>query len=200
AGDEAQQTSSSFAGFEASLAEFGARDAELCRLAVSYRCPRPIFELAQQILGGLASSEARSAAREGVPVGHFAFPSAELATLFSIGELVDLVQREPEASIAVIAHGPQAAREFHALLPERAQARLVLSGEFTFEPGIDVTDLDSVKGLEFDYVLVPQVSESAYPLNDEARRRLHVAVTRAVWQLWLVSGGNRSKLLPELSA
>ena len=200
AGDEAQQTSSSFAGFEASLAEFGARDAELCRLAVSYRCPRPIFELAQQILGGLASSEARSAAREGVPVGHFAFPSAELATLFSIGELVDLVQREPEASIAVIAHDPQAAREFHALLPERAQARLVLSGEFTFEPGIDVTDLDSVKGLEFDYVLVPQVSESAYPLNDEARRRLHVALTRAVWQLWLVSGGNRSKLLPELSA
>ena len=194
AGDEAQQTSSSFAGFEASLAEFGARNAEVCRLAVSYRCPRPIFELAQQILGSLAPPAANSAARDGAPVGQFEFASAELATLFCIGEIVDLAQREPEASIAVIAHDASAARSFHALLPEHAQARLVLSGEFSFEPGIDVTDLDSIKGLEFDYVLVPQVSESVYPLNDEARRRLHVAVTRAVSQLWLVSGGKRSKI------
>ncbi|MEI9949283.1 MAG: ATP-binding domain-containing protein [Pseudomonadota bacterium] len=200
AGDEAQQTSSSFAGFEASLAEFGARDAEVCRLSVSYRCPRPIFELAQQILGDLASGPPKSAARDGAAVGHFAFPSAELATLFCVGELVDLAQREPAASIAVVAHDADAAQRFHALLPERAQARLVLSGEFTFEPGIDVTDLDNVKGLEFDYVLLPQVSDSVYPLNDRARRRLHVAVTRAVWQLWLVSGGNRSKILPALGA
>jgi len=200
AGDEAQQTSSSFAGFETSLSEFGARDAEICRLFVSYRCPRPIFELAQGILGHLASPAGKSAARDGVPVGHFAFPSAELATLFCTGELVDLVQREPEASIAVVAHDAEAARRFHALLPERAQARLVLSGEFTFEPGIDVTDLDNVKGLEFDYVIVPQVSDAAYPVSDEARRRLHVAVTRAVWQLWLVSGGNQSQILSQLSA
>jgi len=200
AGDEMQQTASSFAGFEASLAEFGVRDAQVCRLAVSYRCPRPIFELAQRILGDLASAETKSAARDGSPVGHFAFPNDELATLFCVGELVDLALREPEASIAVIAHDAEAARRFHTLLPERVQARLVLSGEFSFEPGIDVTDLDNVKGLEFDYVIVPQVSESAYPTNDEARRRLHVAVTRAVWQLWLVSGGIRSKILPALDA
>lgn len=200
AGDEAQQTSSSFAGFEQALSEFGARDAEICRLAVSYRCPRPIFELAQQILGGLAPPGVKSAARDGAPVGHFAFPSEELATLFSIGEIVDLAQREPEASIAVITHDAESARRFHALLPERAQARLVLTGEFTFEAGIDVTDLDSVKGLEFDYVLLPQVGESTYPLTDEARHRLHVAVTRAVWQLWLVSGGNPSKILREQKA
>lgn len=200
AGDEMQQTASSFAGFEASLAEFGVRDAQVCRLAVSYRCPRPIFELAQRILGDLASAEPKSAARDGAPVGHFAFPNDELATLFCVGELVDLALREPEASIAVVAHDAEAARRFHALLPERAQARLVLTGEFSFEAGIDVTDLDNVKGLEFDYVIVPQVSESAYPTNDEARRRLHVAVTRAVWQLWLVSGGIRSKILPALDA
>jgi len=200
AGDQAQQTSSSFAGFDASLAEFGVRGAQLCRLAVSYRCPRPIFELAQYILGELAESEAKSAARDGAPVGQFAFPSAELSNLFCVGELVDLAEREPEASIAVIAHDAEAARRFHALLPERARARLVLAGDFTFEAGIDVTDLDNVKGLEFDYVLVPQVSHELFPPNDEARRRLHVAVTRAVWQLWLVSGGSRSKILPEPEA
>jgi len=198
AGDEAQQTTSSFAGFEAALAEFGSQGAEVCRLAVSYRCPRPIFELAQAVLGPLASPGASSAAREGEPVGHFAFPNAELATLFSVGEISDLVQREPEASIAVIAHDADAARRFHALLPDFTQARLVLSGEFSFEPGIDVTDLDNVKGLEFDYVIVPQVSEAAYPESDDSRRRLHVAVTRAVSRLWLVSGGERSHVLPSL--
>ena len=200
AGDEAQQTSSSFAGFDASLAEFGAQGAQICRLAVSYRCPRPIFELAQHILGDLASPAAKSAARDGVPVGQFAFPNTEVSDLFCVGELVDLAEREPEASIAVIAHDAEAARRFHALLPERARARLVLAGEFCFDAGIDVTDLDNVKGLEFDYVLVPQVNDGVFPPNDEARRRLHVAVTRAVWQLWLVSGGNRSKILADAKA
>jgi len=202
AGDEAQQTTSSFDGFDNGLAELGAQNAEVCRLAISYRCPRPIFELAQAVLGPLASVNAsqHSAARDGVPVGHFAFPSAELATLFTVGELGDLVQREPEASIAVIAHDAEAARRFHALLPEFAQARLVLSGEFSFEPGIDVTDLDNVKGLEFDYVIVPQVSLAAYPTSDDSRRRLHVAVTRAVSSLWLISGGERSHILPRLPA
>ncbi len=148
AGDEAQQTSSSFAGFEPALAEFGAPAAAVCRLSISYRCPRPIFELSRAVLGPLADANvaSSSAARDGAPVAHFAFPSSELATLFSVGELADLLQREPQASIAVIAHEPEAARRFHALLPEATRARLVLSGEFSFEPGIDVTDLDKREG------------------------------------------------------
>ena len=35
----------------------------------------------------------------------------------------------------------------------------------------------------------------AYPQTDEARHRLHVAVTRSAHQLWVVSFGLRSKLL-----
>jgi len=195
AGDAAQQTQTSFAGFDALLGELGVSDAEVCRLAVSYRCPRPIFELARHVLGPLAVESPQGAARDGEPVGHFAFPSPELASLFCVGELVDLLRREPDAAIAVIAHDGEAARRFHALLPEHAQARLVLAGDFSFEPGIDVTDVDNVKGLEFDYVILPQVSEAAYPANDESRRRLHVAITRAVSRLWLVSGGQRCQIL-----
>ena len=44
------------------------------------------------------------------------------------------------------------------------------------------------------------LNDATYPVNDEARRRLHVAATRAVWQLWLVSGGIRSKILPPMEA
>ncbi len=51
AGDEAQQTSSCFAGWVAAVEALGTSDAITCRLEMSYRCPRPIVELAQRILG-----------------------------------------------------------------------------------------------------------------------------------------------------
>ena len=48
-------------------------------------------------------------------------------------------------------------------------------------------DLDKVKGLEFDYVVVVDVDEASFPSDAIGRRRLHVAATRAVHQLWLTS-------------
>jgi len=195
AGDEMQQTSTSFAGWPAVLAELGIQDAATCRLQVSYRCPAPITALARQVLGTQAPGTAPQAGREGAPVGLHHFPDEAQAHLF-IGEaLRELVEREPHASVAVIAHGPEQARAFHRMLADTSWARLVLEGDFSFEPGVDVTDVDNVKGLEFDYVVIPDATARVYPANDEARRRLHIAITRASHQLWLVSSGVRSPLL-----
>ncbi len=57
-------------------------------------------------------------------------------------------------------------------------------------------EVDAAKGLEFDYVIVPDVSATTYPDEDESRRRLHVAITRAVHQLWIIEVGPRSPILP----
>jgi DNA helicase IV len=195
AGDEAQQTASSFAGWDASLAELGARGASTCRLSVSYRCPRPVADLAHRLLGALAHETPARVLRDGAPIGDFHFPSEAPAHLFLAGALRDLVAREPRASVAVIARSAEAARSFHALVADVPEARLVIDGAFTFEPGIDVTHVDDAKGLEFDYVVVPDATDDAYPATDEARRRLYVAVTRASHQLWIVAGGRRSPLL-----
>ncbi|APR81201.1 UvrD/Rep helicase family protein [Minicystis rosea] len=197
AGDEAQQTSSNFAGWERALTALGVRDAATCRLAVSYRCPRPVVDLARQVLGDLAPEAPAQAVRDGAPVGFFNFPDPAAAHLFLAGALRDLLDREPRASVAVIAEDAEAARRFHALVEDAASARLVLAGEFSFEPGIDVTDVDNCKGLEFDYVVVPDATADAYPSTDVARRRLHVALTRTSHQLWVVSGGAPSPLLGE---
>ncbi|HEX8822841.1 MAG TPA: ATP-binding domain-containing protein, partial [Archangium sp.] len=195
AGDEMQQTTTSFAGWPAVLTELGIRDAATLRLQVSYRCPRPVTELARKVLGPLAPAATVQAGREGTPVGFHHFPDEAQAHLF-IGEaLRDLVEREPHASIGVIASGPEQARAFHGVLADMSWARLVLEGGFTFEPGVDVTDVDNVKGLEFDYVVIPDATARAYPANDEARRRLHIAITRTSHQLWVVSAGVRSPLL-----
>jgi DNA helicase IV len=174
----------------------GSRKAATCKLTTSYRCPKPIADLARAVLGPLAPETPVAAARDGVPVGMFPFASPEQAQLHVIDAVVDLAEREPQASIAVIAADPESAKRLFSLMHEGTAARLVTNGEFSFDPGIDVTDVDNVKGLEFDYVIIPDASGGAYPMNADARRRLHVAVTRASHQLWVVSGGGRSPLLP----
>jgi len=196
AGDEAQQTSPSFAGWDRSLQTLGAAGAARVRLPVSYRCPRPIAELARVILGPLAPVQPVRAARDGAPVGRFSFPGEPQAHLFLAGALGELLEAEPHAAVAVICHDVGTARRLASVLAEIPSSRLVIDGRFTFEPGLDVTDVDSVKGLEWDYVVVPDAVEAAWPLSDDGRRRLHVAVTRASWQLWLVSPGTPSRLLP----
>jgi DNA helicase IV len=198
AGDEAQQTSACFAGWTRAVESLGTHDAATCRLEVSYRCPRPIVEIARRILGPLAPPNAMKAPRAGAPVGLHPFPEEGPAHLFLATALRDLVDREPGASIAVLATSTEAARRVFEVLSDVPDARLVEGGAFSFEPGVDVTDVDSAKGLEFDYVIVPDATALAYPLNDDARRRLHVAATRASHQLWLVSGGRPTLLVPEL--
>lgn len=196
AGDESQQTSSSFAGWPTACATLGVEDTVTCRLAVSYRCPRPVVDLARHILGALAPEVPARAVRDGAPIGRFEFPDEAQAHLFLADAVCDLVDREPTASVAVIAHDGGCAARFFELVSERGPARLVLGGDFPFEPGIDVTDIDNAKGLEFDYVVVPDASADVYPLREEARRRLHVAATRTSHQLWVASCGKPSPLLP----
>jgi DNA helicase-2/ATP-dependent DNA helicase PcrA len=201
AGDEMQQTLSSFPGWPGALEALGARDPAVCRLAVSYRCPRPVAELARRVLGAQPGEPTREAqaARDGVPVGLQHFPAEPQSHLFLAAALRDLVDREPLASVGVVASTAEAARGFHHSLSGLPGARLVLDGAFGFEPGIDVTDVDGAKGLEWDYVVVPDATAAAYPADAEARRRLHVAVTRASHQLWIVSSGRRSPILEALA-
>ena len=199
AGDEAQQTFSSYAGWPQALAALGAERAASVRLETTYRCPRPIAEAAHAILGPLAPAELPRAGRDGAPVSRFDFPTEAHAQLFLVGAVRDLVEREPDASVAVIASSAEVARAFHGLLADMPEVRLTLDGRFSFRPGVDVTDVASVKGLEFDYVVVPDASIRAYPEGDEARRRLHVAVTRAAHQLWIAAPGTPSPLLREIA-
>jgi hypothetical protein len=198
AGDEAQQTFSSYAGWPEALAALGVKEAATCRLETTYRCPRPVADLAHAVLGPLAPGRPARAGREGAPVARFDFPTEAHAHLFLAGAVRDLVEREPEASVGVVTNGPGTARAFHRLLADLPEARLALDGRFTFRPGVDVADVDAVKGLEFDYVIVPDASAREYPDTEEARRRLHVAVTRAAHQLWIAAVGTPSPLLAAL--
>ena len=66
-------------------------------------------------------------------------------------------------------------------------------GDFSFRPGVEVTCVEEVKGLEFDQVILPDLE--AYGGTDQSRHALYVASTRASDQLVLAAAGRPSPLL-----
>lgn len=56
--------------------------------------------------------------------------------------------------------------------------------------GVVLLPLKLAKGLEFDSVVVPDVSEAVFPAGEDiARRRLYTTVSRATSHLTLISKG-----------
>ncbi len=197
AGDAAQRIDRTghFASWEAVMAALGTRAAP-AYLTTSYRCPRPIVDFAHRILGPEAPEGVPAAARDGAPVLATVVPSEAHAALAIVRALHDLQRGAPGVSIAVLARDAEAARAAHEVLSRALPARLVRDGDFSFGPGVEVTEVAEAKGLEFDYVIVPDASAQHYPSAPAARRALHVAVTRAARQAWLISPGAPSPILP----
>jgi DNA helicase-2/ATP-dependent DNA helicase PcrA len=72
----------------------------------------------------------------------------------------------------------------------------VKAQDFAFAPGVEVTDVRQVKGLEFDYVVLVDTNASTFGTDDESRHLFHIAATRAAHQLWLLVTGPPSPLVP----
>ncbi len=167
-------------------------------LRISYRSTRQIIDCALHVLGPLRGDEQPQVPRLGAEVEGFRFGSSGEACEFLVRMLRDLAGREPLASVALIArHSEQARLYFEALsAAEVPGLRLVADQDFSFRPGIDVTDVKQTKGLEFDIVILLEANQESYPESGHARRLLHVAMTRAAHQLWILYTGSPSPLLP----
>ncbi|HSY41710.1 MAG TPA: 3'-5' exonuclease, partial [Polyangia bacterium] len=168
-------------------------------LRVSYRSTREIVDAAEHVLGPLMGDIRPVAPRAGAPVESFPFGSAGESAEFLSHALKELVRAEPDASVALLARHPEQARIYYEALAnaEVPNLRLVSDQDFSFTAGIDVTDVRQSKGLEFDIVILLEVTETSYPATDDARRLLHVAMTRAAHQLWVTYTGAPSPLLPD---
>lgn len=188
-----------FSTWHAVLGELGLSHVEVEPLRISYRSTEPIIGFAREVLGPLADADAPKATRGGAPVELFRFSHSGDAVGYLAESLRQLIQEEPLASVAVIARYPeQADLYFHGLKKaETPHLRRIAEQDFPFKPGIDVTDIRQVKGLEFDYVVLLEVNEASYPEDDEARHLLHIGATRAAHQLWLLSSEKPSRLIPE---
>jgi DNA helicase II / ATP-dependent DNA helicase PcrA len=197
AGDAFQNTdtSSHFESWDRTIEDLGLGQISSHQLTTSYRCPAPIAKIAQEILGHL-NTHALPTARAGLPVLCSRVDGIGQGILMIADELADLQNREPNCTIAVIAREEDTAHRLYQALSNLTDCRLVLDGEFPFRPGIDVTVTSQVKGLEFDYVIVPDADSKYYGADDNARRTLHLACTRACHQLWLVASGTPTPTIP----
>lgn len=201
AGDVAQRLhmDNGFSGWEDALGTLGLSHVAIEPLQVSYRSTAEIIEFSRAVLGDLAPTLPPKAIREGAPVELFRFADSGEAVGFLAEALKELLDVEPRASVAVIARHPEQAELFYHGLAraETPKLRRIAQQDFPFKPGIDVTDVRQVKGLEFDYVILVEVSDTTYPDEADARHLLHIAATRAAHQLWIVTSGRPSGLLPE---
>jgi DNA helicase-2/ATP-dependent DNA helicase PcrA len=199
AGDTAQRLvfDNDFHGWQALLESTG-QAAVIRPLRLSYRSTAEVMHFAREVLGPDLAPEEPLVARSGEPVELHAFGDVGEAVAFLADSLRALVGREPGASVAVIARHPEQADAYHAGLShaEVPALRRVRSHDFGFTPGVEVTDVTQVKGLEFDYVILVDVNASSYPASVESRHLLHIGATRAAHQLWLVTTAEPSPLLP----
>jgi len=200
AGDTAQRLflDNGFGDWRAVLGHLGLSHVAIEPLRIAYRSTREILELARHAMGPLPIDVPAEAKRTGAPVEAFRFSAVGAAVAFLGEALRDLSAREPRATVALLARYPeQADRYFEGLRrAEVPSLRRVRAQDFSFRPGIDVTDVRQVKGLEFDYVVMLDVNAQSYGPDDESRHLFHIAVTRAAHQLWLLVTGRTSPLVP----
>ncbi len=201
AGDVSQRLymDNGFTSWKGVLGELGLSHVEVEPLRISYRSTQEIIDFAKAALGPLANEEEGNATRRGAPVELFTFAHSGDAGGFLAEALRELYSAEPRSSIAVIARYPEQADLYYDALfkAEVPGVRRIAEQDFPFKPGVDVTDVRQVKGLEFDYVVLVEVGASAYPEDDEARHLLHIGATRAAHQLWVMATNKPSALLPE---
>lgn len=200
AGDTAQRLflDNGFGDWAAVLGHLGLSHVAVEPLRIAYRSTREILAVARHVMGPLPIDVPAEAKRAGAPVEAFRFSAVGAAVAFLGDALRDLAVREPRATVALLSRYPeQADRYFEGLRrAEVPSLRRIRAQEFSFRPGIDVTDVRQVKGLEFDYVVLLDVNVSSFGTDDESRHLFHIAVTRAAHQLWLLVTGRPSQLVP----
>jgi DNA helicase-2/ATP-dependent DNA helicase PcrA len=192
-GDAHQRTDPTafFGGWDEVLGVMAPRGHDTVRLTESYRCPPAVEQFARELFTAPASV---------VPAGEpTIFATRFDAELHLHATLVDVLSDrradDPTATLMVIARTAAAARRLHGVVGEALGAHLALDGDVRFRAGIQITSVEEARGLEFDFVVVPDAGPIAYPGTEEGRRALYVAVTRAMHGVWLCTAGPWSPLV-----
>lgn len=185
-----------FIGWNALARELGLEGTAVAQLEVAHRSTAPIMAVASSLTG-----DRDAGGRPGPkPRLHRAQSSADAHRIL-LGELERLLRDHELGHIAVVTRSRHAAQALSTKLAQdlahlRVPIRHGHNQSFAFEPGITVTNMAQVKGLEFDAVVVVEPSESDYPAaGADGRRYLYTVLTRAKSELVLVTSSEPTSLL-----
>jgi len=202
-GDMAQKIvmGRNFDSWEEVLRDAGFENTTPIQLTVSYRTTREIMDLASKLrTDGQRIPTNAQKARSG-PIPSLIKTDSQAALPHLIANWIHACQLEnPNALTAVICRQPKEAQQLTEEVRKLGlpSVRWGHREQFDFSPGVIVTSIHQVKGLEFRNVLVVEPSEENYPPNDEGRNLLYVAATRAEVRLDFAGTKPPTKLLPAL--
>jgi superfamily I DNA/RNA helicase len=109
-----------------------------------------------------------------------------------------LMKKDPYKLIALICRYPKQAMELKDELERMisCEVRIGHRDQFSFEPGVIISNIHQIKGLEFDAVALINPSEEFYPSkNNESRNMIYVGITRAQEDLLIIGNNSFSKVL-----
>ena len=187
-GDVAQKIlfARKFIGWNKVVETLGLDEDAIIQLEVSFRCTVPIMTLAHKVAGEPKKVEGRAGS---APIWQRAENYIDLIETLADWSR-ELLRADPYKLIALICRYPKQAmelkEELEAYLP--GEVRLGHRDQFSFEPGILVTNIHQVKGLEFDSVALVEPDEENYPAKkEESRNMIYVGITRTQEDLLLAT-------------
>lgn len=189
-----------FSSWRDVLSDLGFQNTIPLQLTVAYRSTLPIMEFATAIRGTRDEETQYSSGKSG-PVPSYTHYDTERDMLLGIGDWIrKRLAEDPQALCGIICRFAEQATALCNDLQSLGffQLRLGHGDHFDFSPGIIVTDVYQVKGLEFRNVLLVNPSARAYSkAHPDSQNLLYVAVTRAEARLDLVGHDPPSPLLPQ---
>jgi len=203
-GDSAQRIvmGRDFKGWQNLLLESGFEITDPITLNVSYRTTEEIMKVATHVRNDPAITEkAKASGRYG--------PQPTLKRIENSADLHHYVAQWIEARLAeskktvsaIICRWPKQAEQLVAQLKanNHSYVRLGHRDQFDFSPGVIITNVHQVKGLEFRNVLIVEPTEENYnSKSEEERNLLYVAITRAELRLDFMSSQRVATILPYL--
>lgn len=168
--------------------------ATLVKMMKSYRSTFEISEFCRKMC---SLSDAESFERHGE------IPNIEQCDdcnlmINSIRKKIDSVDLSVTTTMVIICKTASAADELYAALGDEHRGKCYLMNDESsnFHEGIIVTNSYLVKGLEFDYVIVPSVTAEEYN-SERDRQILYIAGTRALHKLDIMYYGTRSLFIDD---
>ena len=111
-------------------------------------------------------------------------------------EDIHWLMEEGQGTIAVICKTIEESRELHSRLKAFHDIKVIASKDEEIESGVMIIPGYMAKGLEFDGVIVYDVSDRRY-MTELDRRLLYIACTRALHRLVIYYQGIKSPFLPD---
>jgi DNA helicase-2/ATP-dependent DNA helicase PcrA len=167
------------------------RDATCVTLNKSYRSSYEIARFAQRIS---PNPDLEIIERHGDEPEVLAFNSRK-KEIDAIKERITEFRESRFNTLGIICKTQKQAKRLHkALEGESDRLQLLSEDSQSFAPGVIVCTAHLAKGLEFDYVVLPEVNEANYR-TDMDRNLLYVGCTRAMHRLTLTATGDVTMFL-----